>query len=60
MEALEENNGPEESEAPDVLDVVEVLWLIEDGEDERVEGRECGGFVVFGHDGWGFAHGEGG
>ena len=51
MEALIENNGPEQSEAPDIFDAVKVLRFVEDGGDERVEGREGRGVVVCGDDG---------
>ena len=51
MEALIKNNGPEQSEAPDIFNAVEILRLVEDGGDERVEGREGRGVVVLGDDG---------
>ena len=48
MDGLEDDDGPEESEAPDVADVVEELGLNERrGSDEPVEGRERRGGVIF-------------
>lgn len=50
MEALVEDNGPEQGEAPDILDAIKILWYVEDRGDERVEGRERRGVIVGGDD----------
>ena len=59
MHGLEDDDGPEEGEAPDVVDVVEVSGLRELlGPDEPVEGGEGRGGVVC-RDGGGGVGGNG-
>lgn len=51
MKALIENDGPEQGEAPNIFDAIEILWIVEDGGDEGVEGREGRGAVIWRNDG---------
>lgn len=58
MNSLEDDDRPEKSEAPDIMDVVKESGLYEIvGSNEPVEGREGRGFVVFRHWGSGICRG---
>lgn len=50
MESLEDDDGPVEGEAPDIVAVVKILGVVEQ-RFERVETREPGSLVAIRYDG---------